>query len=61
MINLCRRCFNPLKSGQLASVVVTAPYKELKSAVHYALDKEEMIADPETLVHANQRDCKYND
>jgi hypothetical protein len=61
MQNLCRRCFSPIKTGQLVSVVVTAPFKELKSAIHYALDTSEMIADADTLVHADEGDCKYYD
>jgi hypothetical protein len=55
----CRRCFTEIKEGQLASVVVTATYHALKSKVHYALDKSDMTADEDTLIHAKGSDCKY--
>jgi len=60
MQNLCRRCFSPIRTGQWASVVVSAPFRELKSAIHYALNTDQMIADADTLVHANEEDCKYD-
>jgi hypothetical protein len=59
MTNNCRRCFSPLLEGQKASVVMTATYHILKSKIAYALDKFDMEADPDTLVHASQDDCKY--
>lgn len=61
MINNCRRCFHPILEGQLASAVVTATYHVLKSNVAYALDKADMTADPDTLIHAKGSDCDYED
>ena len=57
---ICKRCFTELKEGQTASVVVTATYHALKSKVVYALDKGDMTADPDTLIHAKGSDCKYD-
>jgi hypothetical protein len=56
---MCRRCFAEIKEGQIASVVVTATFHALKSKVHYALDKGDMTADPDTLIHAKGSDCDY--
>jgi len=61
MINLCRRCYSPLKEGQRVSVVATASYHVLKSKIAYALDKGDMECDPDTLVHALEEDCQYDD
>ncbi len=55
--SLCRRCFGLLKDGDKVSVVVTSTYHTLKSEVAYALDKADMVADPETLVHASYEGC----
>lgn len=60
MTNVCRRCFSPLREGQLACVVVTATYHILKSSVAYALDKTDMNADPDTLVHGKPEECVYD-
>ena len=49
-----------MKEGQLACVLVTATYHILKSSVAYALDKSDMWADPESLVHAVPEDCIYS-
>jgi hypothetical protein len=61
MTNVCRRCFAPMKEGQLATVVVTATYHMLKSQISYALDKSDMVADPDTLIHGDEKDCRYED
>jgi hypothetical protein len=57
MNGICRRCFHPLREGQKATVVVTATFHRLKSEIHYALDKADLVADPDTLVHASGIDC----
>jgi hypothetical protein len=61
MQNLCRKCFTPLREGQLASAVVTATYHSLKSQIAYALDPADMVADPETLIHGQREDCQFED
>lgn len=57
--SICKRCFNLLKEGDRVSVVMTATYHVLKSDIAYALDKYDMVADPDTLVHADSQGCEY--
>jgi len=61
MDQLCKRCFSLFKEGQRAAFVGEATYHVLKSRVHFALDREDMIVDPESLVHADGGDCKYEE
>lgn len=61
MINICRRCFSPFLENQRVSAVITATYHILKSKIAYALDKHDMEADAETLVHAKEEDCIYDE
>lgn len=61
MTNYCRRCFSDLKEGQRVSVVMSATYHMLKSRIAYALDKTDMEADAETIVHAKEEDCVYEE
>lgn len=56
MINCCCVCDKPIMEGDMVTVNVTSRYHLLKSTVAYALDKAEMIADPETLKH---EECGY--
>jgi hypothetical protein len=59
--SICRRCFSLFKDGERISFVGSANYKILKSSIHYALDRASMEIDPETLVHASQEDCTFED
>lgn len=51
MINVCPKCEQRIKEGDVVQVQVTATYHELKSQVVYALDKDDMEADATTLEH----------
>jgi hypothetical protein len=57
----CKRCFSPIREGERVSVLVEATYHILKSKIAYALDKEDLVADPESLVHAQGSECHYEE
>lgn len=54
MVQICTECNKLLKEGEYVTVQVTSTYHVLKSAVAYALDKNDLIADVNTLRH---KDC----
>lgn len=51
MIQLCAKCSKLLREGDRVRVTVTSTYHVLKSTISYALSREDMEADPETLCH----------
>lgn len=54
MVQTCCICNHLIMDGQRVCVMVTATYHILKSTISYALDKNDMEADPSTLCH---EDC----
>ena len=51
MLILCQICDEPIKDGERVRVTVTSTYHLLKSTVAYALDKNDLEADGESLRH----------
>jgi hypothetical protein len=51
MIHVCKSCNKLIRDGERVTVTVSASYHTLKSTVAYALDKQDMIADSDTLKH----------
>lgn len=50
MMCVCQICNEILLDGEAVVVMVSAPFKNLKSAVHYAIGAPTW-ADPQTLCH----------
>ncbi len=51
MIQTCAKCNHIIQEGERVGVWVEATYHLLKSTVSYALDKEGMRADAESMTH----------
>jgi hypothetical protein len=51
MLNICQICDKPLQEGDKVRVTVTSTYHMLKSTIAYALDKNDMTADQDSLRH----------
>lgn len=56
MIQWCNNCKKLLEEGDAVSVKIFSKYHILKSTIAYALDKNNMSADPSTLEHIN---CQF--
>lgn len=61
MLQTCRRCFSRLKEGQRVAFCGTGVYHELKSDVSFAIDKANLVVEPDSLVHATGDQCEYED
>lgn len=59
MLKLCQRCYSRLKEGQRVGFCGEGTYHELKSDVSFAIDKEDLVVEPDSLVHAQGSDCNY--
>lgn len=63
MQHVCAICEAPLKEGDKVQVVVRSTYHVLKSRIAYALDKADIDAIPQTLVHVAcvEKEIGYDD
>ena len=61
MLKLCQRCYSRLREGQRVGFCGEGTYHELKSDVSFAIDKDNLIVEPESLVHAQGSDCDYQE
>lgn len=61
MLKRCQRCFSRLKEGQRVGFCGEGTYHELKSDVSFAIDRDELVVEPESLVHAHGSDCDYEE
>lgn len=51
----CLNCNEPIKDGDRVTIIVCSVYHEIPSSIAYALDRNEMIADKESIMHASCR------
>jgi hypothetical protein len=61
MVQLCAKCSKLLREGDEVTVRVTSTYHVLKSTIAYALSRENMIADPDTLEHVDCDEAQGGD
>lgn len=57
MTHICPLCDRRIQDGELVKLTILAPYKELKSRVHFCVGQP-LDADPESLRHA---DCSVSE